>query len=83
MSTPDRPQSWVVYTTAARGRVCGHAAVCDQAAWEALDRAQPGFFTLLRAGIATLTEAAWLARDADGPGAVYHVPGGGRPAPPA
>jgi len=53
--------SWVVYRTT-RGKAVSVNAVCEQVEWDALERAQPGVHTLIRAGIASEGEAEWLAR---------------------
>jgi len=37
-------------------------AVCEQAEWEAMELAKPGFHTLVRAGITNEGEAERLAR---------------------
>ncbi|HZU36449.1 MAG TPA: hypothetical protein VFA18_11100 [Gemmataceae bacterium] len=38
-------------------------AVCEQGEWEAMQRAQPGYHTLVLAGILNEGEAEKLARD--------------------
>jgi hypothetical protein len=41
-------------------------AVCEQEVWDAMNRARPGFYTLIREGIATEGEAEQLARGTAG-----------------
>jgi hypothetical protein len=45
-----------------RGSDAGLVALCSQREWEEMDRAQPGRFTLIRAGITNEGEAERLAR---------------------
>ncbi len=54
--------SWVVYQAMAHGNAVGGKVVCEQAEWDALERAQPGVHTLIRAGITNEGEAEHLAR---------------------
>jgi hypothetical protein len=58
--------SWVVYKMTVRGNPDGMNAVCSQAEWDALELAQPGYHTLIRAGIANEGEAERLARGTSG-----------------
>jgi hypothetical protein len=44
------------------GKPNGMSAVCEQEEWEAMERAQPGYHTLVLAGIASEGEAERLAR---------------------
>jgi len=53
---------WVVYRMTLHGKPSGMSAVCMQAEWEAMERAQPGYHTLVRAGITNEGEAERLAR---------------------
>jgi hypothetical protein len=62
MRRTDKPTSWVVYQMAARGKAVGGNVVCEQGEWDALERAQPGVHTLVRAGITNEGEAETLAR---------------------
>jgi hypothetical protein len=59
-------QSWVVYLMTLHNTPSGMRAVCGQAEWDAMERARPGYHTLVRAGIATETEAELLARGTSG-----------------
>jgi hypothetical protein len=58
--------SWVVFRMTVPGKLGGANAVCDQAEWEAMELAQPGFYTLIRAGITNEGEAEKLARSEPG-----------------
>jgi hypothetical protein len=62
MTKSERPKLWVVYRMTIHGKPTGMSAVCEQAEWEAMERAQPGYHTLVRAGIANEGEAERLAR---------------------
>jgi len=53
---------WVVYRMTVRGKINGVNAVCEQSEWEAMERAQPGYHTLIQAGITNEGEAERLAR---------------------
>jgi hypothetical protein len=57
---------WVVYKMTLHGKPLGMNAVCEQSEWDAMERAQPGYHTLIRAGIASEGEAERLARGAPG-----------------
>jgi hypothetical protein len=52
----------VVYQVTLKGHPSGINVVCEQAEWDALDRANPGLHTLIMAGIATEGEAERQAR---------------------
>jgi hypothetical protein len=54
--------SWVVYRMTVHGKKAGMSAVCEQGEWEAMELAQPGYHTLVRAGIRNEGEAERLAR---------------------
>lgn len=64
-STQPEP-TWVVYQVTAHGKTHQGAAVCEQADWDAMEAARPGFHTLVRSGIATEGEAERLARGTAG-----------------
>jgi hypothetical protein len=53
---------WVVYQLTLKGQPSGINVVCEQAEWDALDGANPGVHTLVRAGIETEGEAERHAR---------------------
>lgn len=61
-----RSASWVVYQAAVKGQPTGPNAVCDQAAWDALEAAAPGHNRLIRAGLTSEGEAERLARGTSG-----------------
>jgi hypothetical protein len=54
--------TWVVYRMTIHGKPSGQNAVCEQGEWEAMERVQPGYHTLLLAGITNEGEAERLAR---------------------
>ena len=58
--------SWVVYLMTVHGKPSGMNAVCEQGEWEAMERAAPGYHTLVRSGIASESEAERLARGTSG-----------------
>jgi hypothetical protein len=53
---------WVVYQWPMKGSAVGTRAVCEQREWQAMDRAKPGYFTLIRDGIKNEGEAEQLSR---------------------
>ena len=57
--------TWVVYLMTGT-KTNGMKAVCEQAEWEAMERAKPGMHHLIQQGIATETEAELLARGDSG-----------------
>jgi hypothetical protein len=57
---------WVVYRMTMHGKPSGRSAVCEQREWEAMERAQPGYHTLVVAGITNEGEAERLARSGTG-----------------
>jgi hypothetical protein len=46
---------------AIHGKANGMKAVCEQGGWDAMERVQPGHYTLVRAGITNEGEAERLA----------------------
>jgi hypothetical protein len=60
MRKPEKSILWVVYRMTIHGKPSGMDAVCEQSEWEAMERAQPGYHTLVQAGITN--EAERLAR---------------------
>jgi hypothetical protein len=56
-------ESWVVYERTVKGKPSGVNVVCEQSEWDALQTADPGAHTLIRAGIANEGEAERCARD--------------------
>ena len=61
-----RPASWVVSRVTLKGHVAGPNAVCEQAGWEAMERARPGAQCVVQMGIATEGAAERLARGTSG-----------------
>ena len=59
-------ESWVVYRMPVRHCPEGMRAVCEQAEWDAMELANPGVNTLIRADIPNEGEAERLARGASG-----------------
>ncbi|MFL5327664.1 MAG: hypothetical protein ACJ8C4_02010 [Gemmataceae bacterium] len=57
-----RVTTWVVYEALERGKPCGTHAVCDASEWTELEKARPGGYPLIRAGITSEAEAEQLAR---------------------
>jgi hypothetical protein len=57
--------TWVVYKMNLAGPA-GPNAVCEQAEWDAMELANPGHHTLIKAGITSEAEAERLARESLG-----------------
>jgi len=57
-----RTTTWVVYEALVHGKPTGINAVCEQSEWDAMERVQPGHYTLVRGQIANEGEAERLAR---------------------
>ncbi len=62
MRTTEVCHAWVVYRMTLHGNAVGGNVVCEQREWDALERARPGFHTLIHTGIKTEQEAEKLAR---------------------
>lgn len=62
MRKTEETPSWVVYRMTVKGKTSGMGTVCEQAEWEALELAQPGYHTLVRTGITNEGVAERLAR---------------------
>jgi hypothetical protein len=62
-------ERWVVFKSRLAG-AHGPNAVCEQAEWDAMEKANPGDHTLLQTGVASEAEAERLARDLPGGTAV-------------
>jgi hypothetical protein len=58
--------SWAVYRMTLHNQTEGVIAVCEQSEWDAMDRARPGYHTLVRGGIANECDAERLARGEPG-----------------
>jgi hypothetical protein len=63
MKKAKRPVTWVVYRRTLHGKLVGVNAVCERSEWDALERAQPGYHTLVQAGFTNEGEAEQLARN--------------------
>jgi hypothetical protein len=60
---------WVVYKLPMppkHGESGAVNAICEQSEWDAMERARPGYYTLIRGGITDETEAEKLARGTSG-----------------
>jgi hypothetical protein len=64
--TPSRETSWVVYQAVVKGDAPGPKGVCEQAEWEAMERAKPGGTVVIQAGIVDEGVAERLARGTSG-----------------
>jgi hypothetical protein len=56
---------WVVYkrtTRGKQGKMSAMNAICEQGEWDEMELAQPGYHTLIRAGITIEADAERLAR---------------------
>jgi hypothetical protein len=62
MNEIEKVISWVVYRMTVHGKRTGMNAVCEQSEWETMELAQPGYHTLILAGIPNEGEAERLAR---------------------
>jgi hypothetical protein len=62
MRMDEHTMYWVVYLMKLHGKKSAMNAVCEQEEWDAMERAQPGYHTLIRAGIGSEVEAEKLAR---------------------
>jgi hypothetical protein len=62
MRNNEKSLLWVVYRMTIHGKPGGMNAVCQQSEWEAMEHAQPGYHTLVQAGITNEGEAERLAR---------------------
>jgi hypothetical protein len=66
MRKTEQAVSWVVYQASVHRKPTGVNAVCELGEWEEMERAQPGYHTLIQAGIASEAEAERLARGTAG-----------------
>ena len=60
--------TWVVYRRAmtSKNKLYESNAVCRQAEWDAMDRSEPGVYTLVRAGFESESDAEKHARGTAG-----------------
>ena len=67
MSKAEKSVSWVVYLrTVHHPAEEAKAAVCEQSEWDEMERARPGYHTLVRSGITNEAEAELQARGTSG-----------------
>ncbi len=66
MRKSEEAVAWVVYKMPVPKIPEGMNAVCGQDEWDAMQRDQPGHYTLVRAGITNEAEAELLARGTSG-----------------
>ena len=66
MNEAEKSLSWVVYLRTLYNSEQRVNAVCEQSEWDAMELAQPGRHTLVRAGISNEAEAERLARGTAG-----------------
>jgi hypothetical protein len=64
--TTQKTVSWVVYKMTLPKEPEGMNAVCEQSEWDAMERARPGYHTLVRSRITNEGEAERLARGTAG-----------------
>ena len=62
MRNTEIARAWVVYRMTVHKKPTGGAAVCEQREWDAMELAQPGHHTLVKAGITNEGDAERLAR---------------------
>jgi hypothetical protein len=61
-----KTHAWVVYSIPVKNSTDRIRAVCDAQEWSVLDGGRPGYYSLIRAGIANEAEAERLARGSSG-----------------
>jgi hypothetical protein len=66
MRKSEQAVAWVVYKKSVNSKIPAMTGVCEQCEWDAMELAQPGCHTLVRAGITNEAEAETLARDTSG-----------------
>jgi hypothetical protein len=73
MRKSEQAEAWVVYQMTLHGKQTTALAVCEQAEWDEMELAQPGYHKLVRSGITNEGEAERLARGNAGDPAVRSV----------
>jgi hypothetical protein len=63
---PRQTGPWVVYQMTVHNKPTSQNAVCTQDEWDAMELGRPGYHRLVRAGIASETEAELIARGTSG-----------------
>jgi hypothetical protein len=66
MQALEKIETWVVYLKTVHGKSSGMNAVCEQAEWDVMERAKPGYHQLIQDGITSEAEAEKLARGTSG-----------------
>ena len=66
MTKSENTVSWVVYVMTNHKLPGGMKAVCEQSEWDEIEKARPGYHTLVRSGITNEAEAERLARGTSG-----------------
>src|SRR5262249_25033831 len=66
MRMSEKVELWVVYKMTLHNKQVGVNAICEQGEWDAMERARPGYHTLVQAGITNEGEAERLARGTSG-----------------
>ncbi len=66
MRKSEEASAWVVYQKVINNKTPAITVVCEQAEWDALELADPGHNTLVKAGITNEAEAELLARTTSG-----------------
>ena len=66
--------TWVVYEKFFHRQATGQNAVCEQSEWEEMERIRPGYHNVIKAGIATESEADRYARNGPGLGITSAMP---------
>jgi len=61
----EKIETWVVYLMTIR-KHDGMKAVCEQAEWDAMELARPGFHQLIQGGFTSEAEAELIARGESG-----------------
>jgi hypothetical protein len=62
MREVNKCESWVVYLMTLNTKKPAMGAVCEQAEWDAMELAKPGYHKLIKSGITSEGEAEQLAR---------------------
>ena len=66
MTKSDNTVSWVVYVVTNHKLPGGMKAVCEQSEWNEMEKARPGYHTLVRSGFTNEADAERLARGTSG-----------------
>jgi hypothetical protein len=66
--------TWVVYEKCICRKNIAQNAVCEQSEWDEMERIEPGYQNIIKAGITTEPEAERYARNGPGLGITSTVP---------